>query len=29
MTALAAQGHAVGITCPDARRFSDSVVVYP
>jgi len=29
MTALAAQGHAVGITCPDARRFTDSVVVYP
>jgi len=29
MTALAAQGHAVGITCPDARRFTDSVVVHP
>lgn len=29
MTALAAQGHALAITCPDARTFTDSVVVYP
>jgi glycosyltransferase involved in cell wall biosynthesis len=29
MAALAAQGHTVAITCPDARRFDDSVVVYP
>jgi glycosyltransferase involved in cell wall biosynthesis len=29
MSALAAQGQTVAITCPDARRFTDSVVVYP
>jgi glycosyltransferase involved in cell wall biosynthesis len=29
MTAQAAHGHAVAITCPDVRTFSDSVVVYP
>jgi hypothetical protein len=29
LTALAAQGHAVAITCPDARTFSDAVMVYP
>ena len=29
MTALAARGHAVAITCPDARTFTGSVVVYP
>ena len=29
MTALAARGHAVAISCPDARTFTDSVVVYP
>jgi glycosyltransferase involved in cell wall biosynthesis len=29
MAALAAQGHTVGVTCPDTRRFCDSVVVHP
>jgi glycosyltransferase involved in cell wall biosynthesis len=29
MTALAAQGHAVAVACPDARTFTDSVAVHP